>query len=56
MDNVMQECCMEANTDKKMAIVADWLAQLVKGSLSIYFFIIFYYKYLIIIYLEFFVQ
>ena len=26
---------MEANTDEKMAIVADWLAQLVWGSLSI---------------------
>ena len=29
MDNVMQEWYMEANTDEKMAAVADWLAQLV---------------------------
>ena len=29
MDNVMQEWCIEANTDEKMAVVADWLAQLV---------------------------
>ena len=34
MDNVMYEWYMEANTDEKMAIVADWLSQLVWGSLS----------------------
>ena len=28
---------MEANADEKMTIVADWLAQLVWGSLSIYY-------------------
>ena len=29
MENVMQEWNMEANIDEKMAVVADWLAQLV---------------------------
>ena len=29
MENAIQEWYMEANTDEKMASVADWLAQLV---------------------------
>ena len=29
MENVMYEWYMEANTEEKTAIVADWLAQLV---------------------------